>query len=86
MHEGTPQINWHPDCGQWVARGEVLRCLIEDGGDDGETTIVIDDQELTMHEFGQLLSVFAGWGMRLVMVPDNELTITQTILVGNVDD
>ena len=83
--EGSPQITWHPDCGHWVARGDVLRCYIEDGGIDGETTIVIDDQELTMREFGQLLSTFAGWGMRLVIVPDDELTKPPTIKLGEVD-
>jgi hypothetical protein len=83
--EGSPQIAWHPDCGHWVARGDVLRCYIEDGGEGGEAVIGIDDQELTMHEFGKLLSVFAGWGMRLVIVPDDELTKPPTIKVGEVD-
>ena len=84
--EGTPQITWNPASGQWSPRGEVLRCLIEDGGPDMETTIIIDDQELSMHEFGQLLSTYTGWGMRLVIVPDDELTIPPTIHIGDPDD
>lgn len=84
--EGTPQITWNPVSGQWAPRGEVLRCLIEDGGPDLSTTIVIDDQELSMHEFGQMLSTYTGWGMRLVIVPDDELAIPPTIQVGDLED
>ena len=29
----------------------------------------IDDQELSLQEFGRLLSTHAGWGMRIVFVP-----------------
>jgi hypothetical protein len=48
----------------------VLRCIIDDGGPDGEVTIHIDDQELSLKEFGRLLTVHAGWGMRIVFVPE----------------
>jgi len=84
--EGEQQITWHAEGGHWMARGEVLRCLIEDGGPDMATTIMIDDQELSMHEFGQLLSIYTGWGMRLVIVPDDELAIPPTIHVGDPHD
>src|SRR5208337_1015132 len=55
---------------QWVPRGDVLRCIIDDGGPDGEVVIHIDDQELSLREFGRLLSVHAGWGMRIAFVPE----------------
>jgi hypothetical protein len=35
---GKPQIEHRIDCDQWVPRGEVLRCIADDGGPDGEVT------------------------------------------------
>ena len=57
--------------GQWTPRGDVLRCIIEDGGPDGEAVIHVDDHELSLAEFGRLLTTYAGWGMRIVFVPDD---------------
>ncbi len=67
-----PQIKYYQRSDQWVPRGDVLRCVI-DGGPDGETVINIDERELSLREFGRLLSTYAGWGMRIVFVPDDEL-------------
>jgi hypothetical protein len=67
---GEKQIEYHEDSDQWVSRGDVLRCIIDDGGPNGEVTIRIDDQELSLAEFGRLLSVHAGWGMRIAFVPE----------------
>ena len=66
---GQPQIEFHRDSDQWVPRGDVLRCIIEDNA-EGEAVIVIDDKELSLHEFGRLLKVHAGWGMRIAFVPE----------------
>lgn len=66
---GKPQIKLNRDSGQWVPQGEVLRCIIEDNA-EGEAVIVIDDKELSLREFGRLLTVYAGWGMRIAFVPD----------------
>jgi hypothetical protein len=52
---------------------DVLRCVIDDGGPDGEPVIHIDDHELCWKEFGRLLVTHAGWGMRIVFVPDDEV-------------
>ena len=68
---GSPQIAYHELSDQWVPRGGLLRCQIEDGGADGETTVLIDDQELTLQQFGKLLRTYAGWGMRIAFVPDD---------------
>jgi hypothetical protein len=70
---GRPQIEYRERCDQWTARGGVLRCVIDDGGPDGEPTFHIDDQELSLREFGRLLVTYAGWGMRVVFVPDDEV-------------
>jgi len=55
------------------SRGDVLRCVIEDGGPDCEVTIWIDDREFSLREFGRLLTTHAGWGMRIIFVPDDEI-------------
>jgi hypothetical protein len=80
---GNPQIEWSKLAGQWSARGDVLRCVIHDGGgDDGrEPVIEIDDRQLSWSEFGRMLTSFAGWGMRLVIVPDDETHEKPTIRV-----
>jgi hypothetical protein len=29
---GEPQIDYHENSDQWAPRGEVLRCIVDDGG------------------------------------------------------
>jgi hypothetical protein len=52
----------------------VLRCLIDDVEKDWEMepVITIDGTELNWHEFGKLICTFAGWGMRIEFVPEEE--------------
>jgi hypothetical protein len=66
----------------------VLRCLIEDGGgEDGSLPVVhVDDREFDWDEFGGLLCTHAGWGMRIVFVPDDELDRTPKIAVREPGD
>ena len=78
---GEKQIDYHENSDQWVPRGDVLRCIIDDGGPDGEVTIHIDDQELSLAEFGRLLRVHAGWGMRIAFVPEEFVTENPTVKV-----
>lgn len=70
---GRPQIEYHPEADQWTPRGDVLRCVIGDGGLEEGPIFYIDEEELTLREFGRLLSTYAGWGMRIVFVPDDRL-------------
>ena len=70
---GKPQIERSAHSQQWVPRGGVLRCLISDEGPDNEPIIQIDDKELSWMDFGLLLTTYAGWGMRVGLVPDDEL-------------
>jgi len=76
---GEKQIDYHESSDQWVPRGDVLRCIIDDGGPNGEVIIHIDDQELSLAEFGRLLRVHAGWGMRIAFVPEEFITESPTI-------
>ncbi len=71
---GKPQIEYSARSDQWVPRGDVLRCEITDGGPERELAVIIDDRELSLREFGRCLTTYAGWGMRIVFVPDDELT------------
>lgn len=71
---GQPQIRYERLSDQWVPRGGVLRVLIDDDMDsDGDPAFVIDDTELTVHEFARMLHVWNGWGIRITLVPDDEL-------------
>lgn len=68
---GRPQIEHLAEAGQWVPRGHVLRCLVEDKGN--EVRVVVDGRVLTQAEFGKMLTTFSGWGMRIAFVPEDEL-------------
>ena len=83
---GKLQIKYFEAGDQWVPRGDVLRCVIEDGGPDCEATVWIDNQELSLREFGRLLVTHAGWGMRIVFVPDDELDAMHPIEIREPDN
>jgi len=68
---GSPQIEYRQDSDQWVPRGAVLRCQISD--DENLPVIGIDDRELSWEEFGRMLTVYSGWGMRVTFVPEDEV-------------
>ena len=70
---GKPQIKYYAPGDQWTPRGDVLRCVIGDGGPDGEAIVWIDGHELSLREFGRMLTTYAGWGMRIVFVPEKDL-------------
>ena len=74
-----PQIPYFDRGDQWTPRGDVLRCIIDDGGPDNEPIIHIDDQELSWTQFGRLLTTYAGWGMRIIFVPDDETAVEPLI-------
>jgi hypothetical protein len=86
---GSPQVESHPNTvNRWSPRGGVLRCYIEDGGgDDGSLpTVYVDDQEFSWDDFGRMLCTYAGWGMRIVFVPDDQLERVPTISVQEPGD
>jgi hypothetical protein len=83
VQPGKQQIEYHEDSDQWVPRGDVLRCIIDDGGPDGEVTIHIDEEELSLKDFGRLLRVHAGWGMRIAFVPEEYVTENPKVEIGD---
>ena len=75
IQPGRPQVKRDRRSGHLVSRGDVLRCHITDCTSDepDPVAIYIDDQEYTLREFGEILRMYAGWGMRVVFVPDDEV-------------
>jgi hypothetical protein len=80
---GLPQIRYVAAAQQWVPRGAVLRCVIDDSGPDAEAVVHIDDESLSLEEFGRLLCTYAGWGMRIAFVPEDDLDRAPRITVCN---
>jgi hypothetical protein len=74
IQPGKRQIQYHKETGEWVPRGDVLRCVIDDDCPDGAVTIHIDNDELSLDDFGRLLRSYAGWGMRIAFVPEDSVT------------
>lgn len=84
---GRPQVKQHPEASnQWSPRGGVLRCFIDDSEDGLEPVVHVDDQEFSWEEFGRMLCCYAGWGMRIVFVPDDELDQSPKIVIRESDD
>ncbi len=69
---GRLQIAYFSQGDQWTPRGDVLRCVIDEGP-DRMPLIHVDDHELSWAQFGKLLLTYGGWGMRIVFVPDDRL-------------
>jgi hypothetical protein len=69
---GRPQLRYSRVADQWCPRGSVVRCVVHDGP-DGQAVIEVDDHELSLPELGRMLTTFAGWGMRIVFVPEEEI-------------
>jgi hypothetical protein len=69
---GSAQIEYLARSDKWVPRGGVLRCLIQDD-EHHQLVVEIDKQELSLEQFGKLLTAYAGWGMRIEFVPEDEV-------------
>ena len=82
---GRPQIRYSEESDQWVPRGDVLRCNIEDD-EAGELVVHVDDQSLNLRDFGRLLRTFAGWGMRISFVPRDRIADQPDIVIAEPED
>jgi len=69
---GSPQIEYEPRSRQWVPRSNVLRCLIN-SDEDNRAVVGIDDHELDAEAFSRMLTVYAGWGLRIEFVPEDDI-------------
>lgn len=80
---GHEQVRYYAHADQWAPRGGVLRCVVDDSGPDGELVAHIDDHALPLRDFGRMLCTYAGWGMRIVFVPEEELGCEPQIAHGD---
>lgn len=80
--EGKPQIRFEQNSYQWVANGDVIRCCVGWNEKNDGPAIEIDDKTLTWQEFGRMISTWEGWGMRIICVPDDQLTTIPTVVIG----
>jgi hypothetical protein len=83
--EGQPQVKYHEVARCWTPRGGVLRCEISDN-ERREPVVTIDGREFSWEQFGQMVVTYAGWGMRVIFVPDDELTEDPIIEVREPDE
>ncbi len=81
---GSPQIKYAARSQQWCPRGGVLRCLVEDD-EKGQLVVGRDEQELSLEECGRMLTTYAGGGMRIEFVPDDQLHRRPTLEVREPD-
>lgn len=68
---GKPQMEFSEQAQQWVPRGDVLRCIIH--YHESGIGIEIDDRLLSLEDFGRMLRVHEGWGMRIAFVPEEDI-------------
>ncbi len=80
---GSPQIEFDEGSAQWRLRGQVLRAQINDL--DLRVQLDVDGRTLNMEELERLLIGYSGWGLRLVIVPDDEIERRPTIVVREPD-
>lgn len=83
---GKPQIEFFDKGHAWTPRGDVLRCFIDSDRATGMPLVHIDEHTLSWEEFGRLLLTWEGWGMRVTMVPEDELHREPEIEVRDRDD
>ena len=81
---GLPQIEYSEWSDQWVPRGHVLRCHIEDD-EEGRPVIHVDDVELDLEAFGRMLLTFCGFGMRIAFVDEEDVNDEPEIVVREPD-
>ena len=81
---GRPQIEYRERSDQWVPRGEVLRCHIED--EDERPVILVDDAKLDLEAFGRMLLTFSGFGMRIAFVDEEDVNDEPEIVVREPED
>lgn len=81
---GSPQIEYREQSDRWIPRGQVLRCHIEEG-EDGNAVVQIDDVELDLAAFGRMLLMYAGFGMRIAFVDEEDVTEEPQVAVRDPD-
>lgn len=75
---GRQQLRRTEPSGPLVPRGDVVRSVIDrDAG--GRLQMRVDDHALSLEDLGRMLETYAGWGMRMVFVPRDEVHVDPLI-------
>ncbi len=82
---GRPQVE-RDAYGRLRMRGDVLRACIEDTGPDLSAELVVDGRRLSLADLAGMLAVYSGWGVRITVVPDDELLEPPRVRVFEPDD
>ncbi len=82
---GRPQVE-RDGYGRLRMRGDVLRGCITDTGPDSGAELLVDDRRLSLSDLAGMLAVFSGWGVRITVVPDDELFEAPRVRVVDPDD
>ena len=82
---GLPQIEYSERSDQWVPRGHVLRCHIEDD-EEGRPIIHVDDVELDPGGLRPDASGICGFGMRIAFVDEEDVNEQPEIVVREPED
>ena len=83
---GSPQVEPFPGTmTDWVPRGGVLRCVIDDGGgEDGSLPVIhVDDQEFDWEEFGRLSAPTPAGECESCLSPTTNWIARRGLLSGN---
>ena len=67
---GEKQIDYHEDSDQWVPRGDVLRCIIDDGGPEWGSHHPYRRQRAVAGGIRADVTGSCGLGMRIAFVPE----------------
>jgi len=62
-----------------------LRCEIHDN-EHNVPVIDMDGQEFTWEESGKIIVTYAGWGMRVTFVPNDEVHRQSSVEIREPDD
>lgn len=71
--DGEAQIEFDNGYRHWIPRSDVLRCELTSGEDSDDLVVCIDDEELSLLDFGEMLKMHMGWGMRVMFLPQEQL-------------
>ncbi len=80
---GQPQIEFDESMAHWGLRGHVLRGVISDK--DLELHLDVDGRLLGLKDLEKMLLTYAGWGLRIVVMPDDEIERPPNIVVREPD-
>ena len=76
---GQPQIEFDESMAHWDLRGRVLRAVV--AVRDSGLYLDVDGRLLGLEDLEKMLQTYEGWGLRIVVVPDDEIERDPTIVV-----